>query len=73
MFRLDLGGGAVAFEIEGEADRVSGLDPNKLIERGWPQEVIENYRRYRNRSLHSDSEADHSAVARERYSLPDGR
>lgn len=69
MYRLDLGGGAVAYEIEGEADRVSALDPEKLVERGWPPEVIENYRRYRDQSMRSNSSL--SAVSAESYSLPD--
>jgi hypothetical protein len=50
MVRLNLGSGAVAFEIEGEADRVDSLDPGELITRHWPLEVVENYRRYRERA-----------------------
>jgi len=70
MVRLDLGGGAVAFEIEGEADRVSSFDPGKLIGRGWPQEVIENYRRYRSRWAHVDADSD-NVVGVEGYRPPE--
>ena len=30
MYRLDLGGGVVAYEVEGEADRVSGFRSGKI-------------------------------------------
>lgn len=57
MFRLNLGSGAVAFEIEGDADRVGSLDPAELTARKWPEEVVENYRRYRERAMHADTSA----------------
>jgi hypothetical protein len=57
MFSFNLGSGAVAFEIEGDADRVGSLDPSQLIERHWPAEVVENYKRYKARSMHSDAVA----------------
>jgi hypothetical protein len=47
MFSVKLGGGAVAFEIEAAADQVGTLDPKELEKRGWPKQVIDNYRRYR--------------------------
>ncbi len=64
MVRLDLGGGAVAFEMEGDADRVGSLDPGELIKRGWPSELVENYRRYRERSIRSSAIAE-SATSNE--------
>jgi hypothetical protein len=50
-----MGGGAVAFEIEGEADRVTSVDPKDLPERGWPPEMVENYLQYRKRMMHFDA------------------
>jgi hypothetical protein len=44
---VQLGGGAVAFEVEGQSDRVGSLDPHELHRRGWKQEVVENYLRYK--------------------------
>ena len=44
MFRLNLGGGAVAFETEGEADRIGSVDPAELTRREWPPEVVANIR-----------------------------
>ncbi|MBY5625932.1 hypothetical protein [Rhizobium leguminosarum] len=55
MFRLNLGSGAVAFEMEGDADRVSSLDPVDLAARKWPPEVVENYRRYQERAMQTDT------------------
>jgi hypothetical protein len=55
MFRLNLGSGALAFEVEGEADRVSSLNPDDLVERNWPPEMVENIRRYQARLKHSDA------------------
>jgi hypothetical protein len=66
MFMLELGGGAVAFEIEGEADRVGSVDPNELIKRKWPAEVVENYLRYR--SMHSETLAQSPSVVIENTS-----
>ena len=43
MRRQVLGAGTISYEIEGEADQVGALDPKKLRERGWPEEVVENY------------------------------
>jgi hypothetical protein len=52
MFRLNLGGGAVAFESEAEADHVVAIDPAILSGRQWPAEVVENIRRYQVRLTH---------------------
>jgi hypothetical protein len=52
MFRLNLGGGAVAFENEAEANRVVAVDPAVLSGRQWPAEVVENIRRYQVRLTH---------------------
>ncbi|MGJ5175986.1 hypothetical protein ACQR16_33970 [Bradyrhizobium oligotrophicum] len=52
MFRLNLGGGAVAFETEGEADRIGSVDPAELTSREWPPEVVANIRRYQERLAH---------------------
>ena len=53
MFRLNLGGGVIAFETEGEADRVVSVNPTDLSERHWPSEVVENIRQYQARLVHS--------------------
>ena len=50
MKRIDLGNGVVAFEPE-EADHIRNVDPNELLKRNWPPEVVENVRRYQKRSL----------------------
>jgi hypothetical protein len=71
MYRLNLGGGAVAFEVEGEADRVGSLDPDELAKLGWPAEMVENYRHYRQRSLHRALPVRSSVVAAEDSSTPD--
>jgi hypothetical protein len=55
MFRRNLGGGAVAFETEGEADRVISVNPADLSQREWPSEVVENVRRYRERLVRSSA------------------
>jgi hypothetical protein len=52
MKAFHLGSGATAFEIEGKPDKA--LDPMELLQRGWPEEVVENYRRYRGRLLASE-------------------
>ena len=52
MFRLNLGCGAVAFETEGEADRIGSVDPAELTRREWPPEVVANIRRYQERLAH---------------------
>lgn len=49
MFRLELGGGAVAFENEGEADRVASVRLSELTQRNWPPEVVENIKQYQHR------------------------
>jgi hypothetical protein len=53
MRRLDLGRGVVAFENEGEADRVGSVSANELTARHWPPELIENIRRYQQRLIQS--------------------
>jgi hypothetical protein len=50
MRRIELGGGAVAFELEGQADRIGSLDPDELARRGWKPEVVANYLRYSKQS-----------------------
>jgi hypothetical protein len=57
MYRVDLGGGAVAFELE-KADRVASFNPSELRARGWTPEAIENYRRYRQRFNPSAAQAE---------------
>jgi hypothetical protein len=57
MFRLELGGGAVAFENEGEADRVASVQPSELSKRDWPEEVIENIKQYQYRLEHPEPAA----------------
>src|SRR5712691_9361834 len=49
MNRVNLGSGAVAFELE-KADRVASFEPRELAARGWTPKAIENYLRYRQRS-----------------------
>lgn len=55
MFRLNLGGGVVAFETEGEADRVISVNPSELSERQWPGEVVENVRKYQERLVRAST------------------
>jgi len=50
MRRVQLGGGAVAFEVEGAKDRVDSLDADKLRASGWTEEAITIYRHYRNKA-----------------------
>lgn len=57
MFRLELGGGAVAFENEGEADRVASVRLSELAQRNWPPEVIENIKQYQHRLEHPETAA----------------
>lgn len=57
MFRHKLGGGVVAFETEGEADRVVSVNPTDLSQREWPSEVVENVRRYKERLMRSSAAA----------------
>jgi hypothetical protein len=47
---VQLGGGAVAFEPEDAADRVGSFDARTLRDRGWSDEAIRNYERYRDGS-----------------------
>lgn len=54
MFRLNLGSGAQAFEVEGEADRVRNIRPEELVD--WPEEMIENIRQYQERLKLSDAD-----------------
>jgi hypothetical protein len=63
MFRLNLGGGVVAFETEGDADRVGSVSPAELTELHWPEEVIKNVRRYQERQMHSVVEVESSPFA----------
>ncbi|MBX9650967.1 MAG: hypothetical protein K2X57_28350 [Xanthobacteraceae bacterium] len=58
MFRLELGGGAVAFENEGEADRVASVRLNELVQRNWPPEVIENIRQYQKHLGHPETASE---------------
>jgi hypothetical protein len=64
MFRLNLGSGAQAFEVEGQADRVSSLNPDDLVKRDWPPEMVENVRRYQARLKHSDAMKPSNALNR---------
>jgi len=57
MRRVDLGRGAVAFELE-RADRIARFDPNELQARGWSAEAIENYRFYRKKSIAPAAQAE---------------
>lgn len=61
MFRLNLGGGVVAFETEGDADRVEHVKPAELALRQWPPEVVENVRRYQERLAHPATETEPSS------------
>jgi hypothetical protein len=67
MFRLNLGSGASAFEVEGEADLVRSVSPDELVERNWPAEMVENIRQYQarlkrtNLSSRFDTEAQATA------------
>jgi hypothetical protein len=70
MVPFNLGGGAVAFEIEGDADRVGSPDPTDLLGR-WPLEMVENYRRYRERTMQFDASAHSPVVVTENPSSSD--
>jgi hypothetical protein len=60
MRRIELGGGAVAFELEGQADRIESLDPVELSRRGWKPKVVENYLRYSKQSNALDLDVSQS-------------
>jgi hypothetical protein len=47
---VDLGGGNVAFEVEGTADHVGNLDPHDLLASGWSSQAVAIYNRYRDGS-----------------------
>lgn len=46
MRQINLGGGAVAFELEGTKDRIENLDPDKLLQSGWSEQAVGNYFEY---------------------------
>ena len=53
MFRLNLGSGASAFEVVGEADQVRSISSEELVARKWPAEMVKNIERYQARLKHS--------------------
>ncbi len=62
MFRLNLGRGVVAFENEGEADRVGSVNTSELTNRHWPPELVENIRRYQEQLTHPESTAPSAKI-----------
>ena len=71
MFRLNLGSGALAFEVEGEADRVRSISPEDLVERKWPPEMVENIRQYQARLKHSHADTKSQVVATDDLGISD--
>jgi hypothetical protein len=65
MFRLNLGSGASAFEVEGEADQVRSITHDELVARKWPAEMVKNIQQYQERLKRSRTEAQAIADASE--------